>query len=208
METAAEAYKENVKIQIPVKVDYKVLNTFLKKKFQGKILSKGKADGSTSDHARILEIALHRSQKEDFDIRLHTKLQLLTKLFRNKEIETDIHLSLRFSEVSQQIFIERYELEGENNSWLVNNAIEVIINTFLYSKIKGKMQADLRPVIAKQLENINIKLLQGLELKEGVFLSGKVERMHILGVVPGLDHLLVSVLILSNNQLNLKNIDL
>ena len=208
METAAEAYKENVKIQIPVKVDYKVLNNFLQKKFQGKILSKGKADGTTSDHARILEIALHRSQKEDFDLCLHTKLQLLTRLFRNKEIETDIHLSLRFSEVSQQVFIERYELEGENNSWLVNNAIEVIINTFLYSKIKGKMQADLRPIISKQLENINIKLLQGLELKDGVFLSGKVERVHILGVVPGLDHLLVSVLILSNNQLNLKNIDL
>lgn len=208
MEKAAEVYKENVKIQIPVKVDYRVLNNFLQKKFKGKILSKGKSDGSTSDHARILEIFLGRSPKEDFDLCLQVKLQLLTRLFRNKEIEADIHLALSFSEASQEVFIDRYELEGENNNWLVNNAVEVLINTFLYSKIKGKMRADLRPIIADQLENLNTEMRQGLELKEGMLLMGKVETLRVLSLVPGLDHLLVSVLILSNNQLNIKSISL
>ena len=207
METAAEAFKENVKIQIPVKVDYRVLNSYLQKKFKGKVLSKRKPDGTTSDHARILEIALQRSPREDFDLCIHVRLQLLTSFLRNKEVEADLHLSIRFSEVSQEVFIERYELDGENNGWLVDNAVEVVINSFLYGKIKGKMKADLRPIVAQQLENLNVKLLEGFELKQGVFLTGKVEKVHIVGIIPGLDHLLVSVLILSNNQLNLKSID-
>ncbi|MDX1762587.1 MAG: hypothetical protein R3218_10575, partial [Christiangramia sp.] len=51
----------NVVLRLPVKVDYQVLQTYLQKKLLGKIISKGKANGETSDRARIQGITLERS---------------------------------------------------------------------------------------------------------------------------------------------------
>jgi hypothetical protein len=198
--------KDKVVIQLPVKIDYRVLNSFLQKKFQGKILSKGKANGETSDRARILKIALQRSQKEEFDLLLELRLQLLTTFFRNKEIEVDIHLALSYDAAYQEVYIKSYEVEGENNGWFTNTLVETLINTFLYDKIRKKMKVDLQPVIEKQLSEINTKLYGGQEVKEGVFLSGRINDLRVTEIIPGHDHLLVSVSITGNNVLDIKQI--
>lgn len=208
MENYKAEPREKVNIDLPVKIDYKVLDEFLQKKFQGKILSKGKANGETSDTAKIQKISLLRSQKEDFDLVLHLRLKMLTLLLKNREFEVEMHLAIRFDPIAQEIAIKKYELDGENSGWLTNTLIETLGNTLLYGILKNKMKFDLRPVIEKQLENLNNKLSEGMEVKEGISLSGRLSSFRINDVVPGHDHLLVAVSLMGRNVLNIKKIDL
>lgn len=208
MENFKAGPKEKVNIDLPVKIDYRVLDEFLQKKFQGKILSKRKENGETSDTARIQKISLRRSQKENFDLVLHLRLKMLTLLLKNREFEVEMHLAINFDQVSQKFSIKKYELDGENNGWFTNTLIETLGNTLLYSILKNKLKFDLRPVIEKQLENLNNKFLEGMELKEGIFLSGRLSSFRINDVIPGHDHLLVDVSIMGRNVLNIKKIDL
>lgn len=200
--------RHNVILNLPVKVSYKVLEDYLQKKFQGKILSKGKANGETSDHARIQKINLERSPLEDFDLAVHLQLKLLTTLFTNKEIKMVVHLSVAFREAQQEVLISRYKLEGENNGWFTNKIVETLINNFMYSKLQEKMKFDLRPLITERLEKLNTKFTGGLEVMEGVNLSGKITEFKVQEVIPGQRTLLVSVKILGNNVLNIHKIDL
>lgn len=198
----------NVVLHLPVKIDYEVLEAYLQKKLSGKILSKGKANGETSDHARIKKINLQRSNLEDFDLAVPLRLQLLTTFFRNKEIEMVVHLSLHFREDQQEIRISRYKLEGENKGWFTNKLVETFVNNFMYSTLKEKMKFDLRPLISERLQKINLELSAGKEITDGVNLTGKVNELSIQEVIPGQRTLLVSVKVLGNNVLNIRKIDL
>lgn len=208
METTSQESRYNVVLNLPVKISYKVLETYLQKKLLGKVLSKGKADGSTSDTARIQKIGLERSPLDDFDLAVHLQLKMMTTLFRNKEIKIVVHLSVAFREKEQEVLVPRYKLEGENNGWLINTAVETLINNFLYSKLKEKMKFDIRPLIRQKLEGINQKLGNGLEVADGINITGKVNEFLVKEVIPGQRTLLVAVHILGNNVLNIQKIDL
>lgn len=208
MEQPKVATKSNVKIQLPIKIDYGVLDEYLQKKLQGKVLSKGKANGESSDHAKIQKINLGKSPLEDYDLAVNLQLQLLTTLFRNKEIKAVVHLSLDFREAYQEVHIPKYRLDGENNSWVTNGIVEMIINNFLYSKLKEKMKFDLKPIIAQRLEKLNLELAAGKEIVDGINLTGKLSEFWVEELIPGQRTLLVSVRVLGNNVLNVRNIDL
>lgn len=208
MEATTLDSRYNVVLKLPVKINYKVLEAYLQKKLKGKILSKGKADGGSSDTARIQEISLGRSPLEEFDLAVHLQIALLTSFFRNRQIKMVVHLSLGFREAEQEVLIQRYKLEGENNGWFVDKAVETFINNFMYSKLKEKMKFDIRPVVAEKLEGLNKKLGTGLEVMEGMNITGKVSEFRVKEVIPGQRTLLVAVHILGNNVLNIQEIDL
>lgn len=208
METTTQESRYNVILHLPVKITYKVLETYLQKKLLGKILSKGKADGSSSDTARIQNIKLERSMLDDYDLAVHLQLGLLTTFFKNKEIRMTVHLAISFREASQEIMISHYKLEGENNGWFINTAVETLINNFLYSKLKEKMKFDIRPVVTEKLQGINNKLTNGFEVAEGINLTGKVNEFRVKEVIPGQRTLLVTVNVMGNNVLNIQKIDL
>lgn len=208
MEASTHESRYNVILHLPVKITYKVIETYLQKKLLGKILSKGKSGGGSSDTARIQKITLERSPLEDYDLVVHIQLGLLTTFFRNKEIKMAMHLSLTFREADQEILIPRYKLEGENNGWFTNKLVETLINNFMYSKLKEKMKFDIRPLVKQKLEGINQKLTAGLEVMDGVNITGKVNEFRVQEVIPGQRTLLVSVNVLGNNVLNIQKIDL
>lgn len=208
MEEIIQENRYNVIIHLPVKIEYKILDAYLQKKFLGKILSKGKANGESSDHVRIQKINLERSPLEDFDLAVHLQLQLLTTFFSGREIKMVVHLSLSFKEAQQEVLIPRYRLDGENNGWFTNKLVETLVNNFMYSRLKEKMKFDLRPLIAERLEKLNVELSTGKEIVEGVNLTGKLSELRVQEVIPGQRTLLVSVKILGNNVLNIRKIDL
>lgn len=205
MTNSAGRAKSNVHIELPVKIDYRVLDAYLQKKFNGKILSKGRDDGESSDRARIRKIVLRRSEQEGFDLALHLQLTLLTTLFKNKEINAIVHLDVEFREAEQEVYIHHYEFEGENN-WFINKLLETLLNTIIYSSLKKKMKMGLDEIIEKQLATFNGKLRDGLEVREGTWLSGKFNKFRVKEIVPGMDHLLVALEISGNNVLNIKEI--
>ncbi|WP_029038885.1 DUF4403 family protein [Salinimicrobium xinjiangense] len=200
--------KYNVILHLPVKIEYKVIETYLQKKFLGKILSKGKANGETSDHARIQKINLTRSPLDEFDLAVQLQLKLLTSLFKNREIKMVVHLSLDFKEAQQEVLIPRYRLDGENSGWFTNTLVETLVNNFMYSKLKEKMKFDISPIIANKLEKLNTELGGGKEMAEGINITGKIDQFRVQEVIPGQLNLLVTVRILGNNVLNIRKIDL
>lgn len=198
----------NVILRLPVKVDYQVLQTYLQKNLLGRIISKGKANGEVIDRARIQGITLGRSSQEDFDLAVQVQLKLLTTFFRNKVIKVEAHLSLGFSEADQQVQIRRYKLDSENNGWLTDKLVETIVNNFMYSKLKEKMKFDIRPVVKEKLEKLNQKLAGGMEVADGINITGKLKEFRVEEIIPGQRTLLVAVSILGNNVLNIKKIDI
>ncbi|WP_029033163.1 DUF4403 family protein [Salinimicrobium terrae] len=208
MEGTSSENKYNVILGLPVKIDYKVLETYLQKKLLGKVLSKGKANGETSDHARIQMINLVRSPLEDFDLAVHVQLNLLTTFFKNKVIKAVVHLSLSFKEIDQEVQIRRYKLEGVKNGWFVDKVVETLINNFMYSKLKEKMKFDIRPIVLEKLETLNQRFAAGLEVADGMNITGKINEFRVQEIIPGQRTLLISVKILGNNVLNIKSIDI
>lgn len=208
MEDSNPENKYNVILRLPVKIDYQVLQTYLQKKLLGKVLSKGKANGEISDHARIQQISLGRSPLEDFDLAVYVQLKLLATFLKGKEIRAVAHLSLSFREADQQVMIRRYKVESENNGWFTDKLVETLVNNFMYSRLKEKMKFDIRPVVAEKLEKINGKLAEGLEVADGVNITGKVKEFRVQEIIPGQRTLLVSVSILGNNVLNMRSIDI
>lgn len=198
----------NVILRLPVKMDYRVLQTYLQKKLLGKVISKGKANGETSDRARIQAISLSRSTLEDFDLTVKVQLRLLTTFFTGKVIKISAHLSLTFNEAEQQVYIDSYKVDSENNGWLTDRVVESLINNFMYSSFKKKMKFDIRPIVSEKLENLNQKLTNGLEVTDGVKITGQVKEFKIQEVIPGQRTLLVSVSVLGNNVLNIQRIDI
>lgn len=199
---------ENLQLDLPIKIDYTALEALLQQKLQGKILSKGKPNGDTSDTAKIESIALRRSKNLDFDLVLHLRIKLLTTLFRNKEFELELFLALDFDPESQEISIRKYVLEGENTGWLTNTLMETLVNTLLYGILKKKLKFDLHDLIQTELEKLNRKLSGGIELKDGIFLSGRIFDFQIKTIKARQDHLSVDIRTSGVNVLNIKKISL
>lgn len=208
MEETISDSRYNIILHLPVKIEYKVLENYLQKKFLGKVLSKGKANGETSDHARIQKINLERSPLEDFDLAVHLQLKLLTTFLRDREIKMVVHLSLSFKESQQELIIVRYKLEGQNNGWFTDKVVETLINNFMYSKLKQKMKFDLKTVIDHRLEKLNTELSSGKEIADGINLSGKLSEFRVQEVIPGQRTLLVSIKVLGNSVLNIRKIEI
>ncbi|HET8754155.1 MAG TPA: hypothetical protein VFM59_07315, partial [Salinimicrobium sp.] len=171
--------EENVFMKLPVEVEYQVLNEILKQKFQGKVLSKGMDDGTSSDQAKIEEIFLQPHTIDGFELSLRLKLRLLTSFFQNKTVEMLIHISPQFHFESQEISVQKYEIDGLNNGWIINNLLESLINSFLYNKLKNKMKFRLQPLLQSKISDLNTKLLSGLEVKNGIFLYGEIQDLTV-----------------------------
>lgn len=208
MEEKSPENKYNVILRLPVKISYKVLETYLQKKLLGKVLSKGKANGQTSDHARIQKINLERSPLEDFDLAVHVQLSLLTTFFKNRKVKATAHFAMGFQKAEQEVLIRRFKLESENNGWFIDNLVEMLVNNFMVAKLKEKMKFDIRPIVTTRLEKLNERLAGALQVTDGVNITGKISEFKVQEVIPGQRTLLVAVSILGNNVLNINSIDI
>ncbi|HET7361331.1 MAG TPA: DUF4403 family protein [Salinimicrobium sp.] len=199
--------EENIKIALPVEVEYGVLNELLKKKLQGKILSKGRKNGSSSDKAKIKELFLKRNLKKGFPVSLQLRIKLLTTLFSGKEVEMLVHLLPEFYPGTQKIFVQKYEIDGLNNGWIINNLLESLVNSFLYNNLKNKMKFNLQRIIRPKIDRLNTKLLSGIEVKNGIFLSGEIKDFKVQNIIFQEDVVIAFLDLSGNNKVHIQKID-
>src|SRR5690606_19410458 len=83
------------------------------------------------------------------------------------------------------------KLKGNSGSWLMDNAMEAMANTFLHKKIKNKMLFNFSPIIEKQLEDLNLKLEEPYEVNPGMNLYGKLKSFRMHRVIPKIRHFYV-----------------
>jgi len=198
--------EDNIKLNLPVKISYEVLEDVLQKKLVGEQIGMEDSKGTVKNYAEVLGANLGKSQEPNFDLTLNLKLKALTTIFNNKEVTLLVHLALGFDEVNQVIDVKEYELEGQSKSWLMDNSLETIANTLIYKKIKNKMKLDLSPHIQEQLSKVNKKLGNEMETAPGVFMSGNVNTLKVSEIIPGDTLLLILLEISAYGFLDVKEI--
>jgi len=185
MERSSE---NNVIITLPVNLAYSAIENYLKENYTGEIIKDEKENGKVTSYAEILDMALEASPEEDYDIAVDVTFRNLTSIFRNKTGRILLHLSLYFNEPEQEISVSKFKLEGNSGSWLMDNAMEAMANTFLHKRIKTKMLFNFRPIIEKQLEDLNRKLDEPYEVNPGMNLYGNLKSFRIHRLVPKIRH--------------------
>lgn len=181
---------EHPKLQIvlPVKIPYEVLEEQLREKLVGEMIKKEK-DGNAKNYAQILEAGLQHSDNPQFDLALIVTFQTLTTLFKNKTGAAVFHLKVELNEEMQQIFISDFEVEGKTNTWLGDTLLETVLNNWMHDKIKKKMNFDFMPQIEGKIHEVNDKLENKIQAKEGVELSGHLDDLHLSQIEAGPTHL-------------------
>ena len=207
MENITATAQDKIFVTLPIKVNYRVVNQILRQKLQGKIIKKEDKKGSVSEYAEVLDASVKKTATEGFDLLLTVKVRTLTSIFRNKEVELRVLLAVEFKEAEQKIIVEDFEVNGRTGNWLLNNFVESVVNTFMYGNLKKKMKFDLKPVLGKQLQSLNVKLLDGLQPVSGIFLNGQLNDLRVVQIIAGEDHLLVVVQTSGNALANIKETD-
>lgn len=180
-------------LRLPVKIEYKVIETYLREKLTGEYISKTDKDGNVSNYAEIHAIALEKSHKEGYDIAVQVKFKTLTTLFKNKEGVLELYAALELDKTEQQLRVLDFKLNGTSKNWLFNNAIESIANTIMHDRIKNKMKFDLRSEIEKKLPVINAKMEDPMEVSNGVYISGNLRSFLVENIQFEEDHMLIFV---------------
>jgi len=199
---------DNIKLDLPVKISYHVLEDVLQAKLVGEQIGMEDSKGTVKNYVEVLGANLGKSQEQNFDLSLNLKLKTLTTFFKNKEVDLLVHIALSFDEVEQVLEVKEYELEGQSKSWFMDNSLETLANTLIYKKIKNKMRLDLKPHIEEQLGQVNKKLGEEMEAAPGVFLSGNVNILRVTEIIPGDTLLLILLEISAYGFIDIKEIKL
>lgn len=200
--------EDNIKLNLPVKISYSVLENVLQEKLVGEQIGMEDSKGTVKNYAEVLGANLGKSQESNFDLTLNLKIKTLTSLFKNREVTLMVHIALGFDELEQVIDVKKYELEGQSKNWLMDNSLETLANTLIYNKIKNKMKLDLKPHINEQLSTANQKLENEILAAPGVFLSGNVNTLRVAEIIPGDTLLLILLEISAYGFIDVKEIKL
>lgn len=195
MEKGKKSPQNNILLKVPVRLSYDVLQKYLKKKFAGEKIQTQDKDGDVTTYAEIIGLSVELSPNEDFDLALHVEFKTLTSLFRNRKSSFVFYAAIGFDEKEQEIEINNYKLEGTGKNWFINTSLQAVANTFMYEKLKKKMNFDFDPLIEEQLGKVNSKLAERLAVSQGVVLSGYLNSFRITGIIPGQSHLIVNVMV-------------
>lgn len=196
---------DEVSLRLPVKISYKVIEDFLKKKMIGEKISQEK-NGKSTDYAEIQDIEISSSPEEGYDLAINLKLQTLTTLFKNRKLDLLLHAKLDFDETGQLISVKKYNLDGKSRNWLLDNLLEGLSNTLLYNSIIRKMRVDLSPHIKEQLASVNSKLEDDMETAPGVHVSGYIKDFRIVDIIPGSNQFLIGIEITGHGLIDIRKI--
>lgn len=172
--------EDGIIINIPVKVKLEALEKLIQDKLIG---FKIKKDNSPEEKelGEITAISLS-SGEEEYDVNIHQEVLLDTILFSNKKVKFSIQLKFEYNYLLQELVVSKYKVEGENKAWLTNQVLKVMMNTLLKKKILDKSKLLLLPKIEEAIQNINDKLENIIEVKEGVLVFGAIDQIQVINL--------------------------
>lgn|SRR5690554_1652823 len=185
----ANPMNEKINLRLPVKISYSALEAYLRKELVGKKFQKDEG----KDFAEVLGISLEGSKLEDFDLQADIDALMLSSIFKNRRVRVVVDIALDFQRNTQVVSVRDFRVDIKSKSWLVDNALEAVVNAFLYDRLKKRMQFDLRDLIKGKLSEINTKLESPQQATEGISFSGFVEAFRLVDLFPGKKVLLAVV---------------
>ena len=185
----ANPMNEKINLRLPVKISYSALEAYLRKELVGKKFQKDEG----KDFAEVLGISLEGSKLEDFDLQADVDARMLSSIFKNRNVRVVVDIALDFQRNTQVVSVRDFRVDIKSRSWLVDNALEAVVNAFLYDRLKKRMQFDLRDLIKGKLSEINTKLESPQQATDGIAFSGFVEAFRLVDLFPGKKVLLAVV---------------
>lgn len=198
--------QSNVIISLPLNISYTALVNYLQENVRDQIIKVDKENGKTTNYAEILDVSFDHSKEEDYDLVFDIKIRNLTTVFKNKEARIILHASIDFDKTEQVVTVRDYKLNAISNSWLMDNSLEAMANKFMYSKLKKKMKFEIRPEIEKQVLELNEKMENAIEVKDGINLFGRIESFTIGKIIPKPQHFMILVDIKASAVIDIEKI--
>ena len=174
-----ESNNEDISLSIPIKISFTALINHLNKKFVGKTISRDNANGREINYFKILDIAIDKSDLHKYNIELKLKLETLTTFYNKRELYVSVHARVYMDMKSQRVSIAAYEIDSTGKSWIANQMLKSVINTFIYRKIIKNLSIELLPLIDEKLIQLNEKLASKIELKSGISILGSMKSLTI-----------------------------
>ena len=174
-----ESNNEDISLSIPIKISFTALINHLNKKFVGKTISRDNANGREINYFKILDIAIDKSDFHKYNIELKLKLETLTTFYNKRELHVSVHARVYMDMKSQRISIAAYEIDSTGKSWIANQMLKSVVNTFIYRKIIKNLSIELLPLIDEKLIQLNEKLASKIELKSGISILGLMKSLTI-----------------------------
>jgi hypothetical protein len=188
-----------------VRIRYKVVQDYLRQKFIGEVIKKEENGKEGTEYAEVLALSLNKSPGENSHMVLHLQIRTLTSFFKNKILRIKMLVSLQFNEDEQELFVDDFSLDGENNSWIVNKFLQVLTNTIMYSSFREKMRFSFKNLLQERSADLNQKLKDHLEAFSGIYLKGNIHQFKVNEIIPGKDFLVVSISLSGNIIVDIEN---
>lgn len=167
-----------IRIQLPVSVTYTALEGLLQKKLTGEYIPKPEEGSLEPPYAKILDVAVSRSENSQFDLALRLKINILRTVLKREQVDLLALAVLDFDNESQQLYVPKFRLESLTGSRFYNGSLEVLANKVAYSQIIKKARVNIGDIIAKELKKANELLEKRPEIK-GLKVKGAVEKVMI-----------------------------
>jgi len=165
---------QDISLTLPVKLDFEVLDAFLKKEYNDTNISHKDDKGHTSNYFKILDLKLEESDHPDFNLSLKLHLQPLTLLFNNNTVDVSVLAELRLDVATQKLYVEAYDMDSNGKNWVTNTLLKTVLNTFIYKKVINTLSFDLMPMITEKLAMINAQLASKFKTTNGISIIGNV----------------------------------
>lgn len=170
---------QDISVTLPVRIGFPAIESFLKKKFIGTVISKTDTKGKESNYFKILDLSLSESPSAAYNLELRIRLQTLTLIFHKKDIEVSVLANLKLDISTQKLYVKAYKINSSGDSWLANSLLKSVLNTFIYKKIVNTLSVDLMPIVNEKIDIVNAKLASKLETTKGISILGNIEQFTI-----------------------------
>lgn len=177
-----------IQITLPISVSYSALEDVLQQQFIGEYIPKPEAGTEVGPYAQVLGVGIAGSSANAYNLLLRVQLKILRTVLKRDMVDLYASVALAYDNVSQQLYVQHYNMESHTSSSLYNTALQVLVNKVAYSQIIEKARVDLKTIIAAELQKVNSQLEQGMDLK-GLKLKGAVETVTVQAIVPKADGL-------------------
>ncbi|MGJ8592784.1 MAG: DUF4403 family protein [Aquaticitalea sp.] len=170
---------QDISITLPIRIGFAAIETFLRKKYVGTVISKKETNGKDANYFKIQDLRLDNCETEPYNLQLTLQLQTLTVLFYKKDIEVTVLASLKLDVETQKLYVHAYKIDSSGDNWIANSILKSVLNTFVYKKIINSLSFDLMPILKEKIEDINTKLAAELKASKNISILGTIDSFTI-----------------------------
>lgn len=174
-----EPSHQDISLSLPIKMGFKALTNFLNTSFAGHSIGKTNSRGKEVNYFKIHHIDAEPSNLEGFDMELIVNLETLTTLYKHRELQISVYVSMKLDVSSQKIYIDAYKMDSEGQGWIADHLLKSVLNNFIYDRIINDLNIELRPLIDEKLVELNKKLAANFEINSGISILGAIQTVNI-----------------------------